>query len=576
MKQSKTALLVSLLALSALLSGCAKTPTVTTTAGNGTTDHPSITTTAPGTNPQTPGTESPVPQITFDETLVLQNYEKTADCSSLFYSNGSFKNVMVGDPFLYYDEDSAIFYLYGTTRKYSNPGKIEETFCYYTSKDMINWESGGSCFTPGRTDWCKSRLWAPEVYKIDGKYYMYYTAAASDSATLHCSVAVADNPAGPFTNKVADGIDGKSALFNFGENFPTIDNTLFIDDDGSLYMYFVRDQIGDNASSGGNNTTTRSTLWGVPLENPYTIKAGAKPVKLTEVGRSTVDETGRKYSQEWETKQGMWNEGPFVLKHDGKYYLTYSANYYGSVHYAVGYAVSDNPLSGFVKGENAKIMGCDDKNSDNWDYFNGTGHAMFLTIGSENYFVYHTLIPGKSPDPYRYFTIDTFGFRADGSLYINGPTASAQKVPDVISGLTNVADKATVTVDGGSADKVGYLTDGAVNAGVAHSDAEVTIKDGTITLRFDAPVELSAIVVYNSADFAKMFKSIDSIELNFGMYTIENVKVLSDSYVTRSGQVYAGSAAIVELNHTAPVNEITLKFSGDVAVSEIQVLAKVG
>ena len=55
----------------------------------------------------------------------------------------------------------------------------------------------------------------------------------------------------------------------------------------------------------------------------------------------------------WEHKTtgaNMWNEGAFMYKHNGKYYLTYSANLWAR-EYAVGYAVADSPLGDFVKPE---------------------------------------------------------------------------------------------------------------------------------------------------------------------------------------------------------------------------------
>ncbi len=531
---------------------------------------------------KTPGQTASITQAetpfvpVFDESLTFVNPTKSTEVSANFYSNSTYNDgPLAGDPFLFYDEASATFYLYGTTRKYSSPGKIEETFEYYTSKDLNTWKKGGVCFQPAKGDWCTSRLWAPEVFEIDGKYYMYYTAATGDGGVLHGSVAVADSPAGPFTNNVAPGVTGKKPIFDFGSNFPTIDGTLFIDDDGSMYYYFARDQIGDNSSSGGNNTTVRSTIWGIALDNPYTIKAGAKPVKLTEVGRSRVDETG-KYTQPWEVQNGMWNEGPYMLKHDGVYYLTYSANFWGSKYYSVGYAISTDPLSDFTKlPEEAQIMGISPDSQDNWNYFMGTGHAMFLNIKDEQYIVYHTLMPNT--DSYRHFTIDSVGYRPDGTLYVNGPTVTAQKLPSAVTGLMNVAGDAAITAENVEEATLEYLTDGILGAGKRYSAAEAKTGGGTATLTFTFadPVELSAILVYNSGSYDEMFTSVASVEIN-GLYTVDDVKVLADSYEKRSKQVYAGSAAILELSHTTKVQTVTFTFNSadPLGVSEIVLLAK--
>ena len=511
---------------------------------------------------------------TFDETVTGVNYltSTKAKVSSLLFNNRTFKaGPFAGDPFLYYED--GVFYLYGTTRKYVKPGSIVEEFEVYTSTDLVKWEDGGACFVPQRGDWCNDRLWAPEVFKIGDKYYMYYTAANGSSGVLHGSVAVSDSPLGPFTNKIADGVDGKKPVFDFGSGFPTIDGSLFIDDDGSMYYFFVRDQIGDNATSGGTNKTVRSTLWGIELENPYTIKQGAKPVKLTEVGRSTLAETG-KYTQEWETQQGMWNEGPYVLKHNGKYYLTYSSNYFGSKYYAVGYATSDSPLGTYKKDENLPIMGIDPKEDSNWSYFDGTGHAMFLTIEGQLYMVYHTLMPEK--DGFRHFTIDEAGFREDGTLYINGPTVTSQNLPSSVSGYENVAGMATVKCENIASGEA-FLTDGQINASLVYKDLEAVSSTGqvSITFEFDTPQEIIGVLVYNSADFNTAFASVASIRIG-EHYSFDDVKVLTDSYDKKAKAVYAGSCAILELNKAVKVKSVTLTFNADtpIQISEIKILAK--
>jgi len=45
-----------------------------------------------------------------------------------------------------------------------------------------------------------------------------------------------------------------------------------------------------------------------------------------------------------------------MFKHNGTYYLTYSANLFTTTYYAVGVATSTSPLSGFVASEDNPIM----------------------------------------------------------------------------------------------------------------------------------------------------------------------------------------------------------------------------
>ena len=51
----------------------------------------------------------------------------------------------------------------------------------------------------------------------------------------------------------------------------------------------------------------------------------------------------------WEMHEGAVTEGPFMLKHNGLYYLTYSGSNYESDHYAIGYATLTSPLGSAQK-----------------------------------------------------------------------------------------------------------------------------------------------------------------------------------------------------------------------------------
>lgn len=481
--------------------------------------------------------------------------------ADLYYKN--YGAPVMGDPFCYYDEETGVFYLYGTTRKAAD-GTIDpkENFKYYTSTDMVNWQYGGICFQPKPTDWSQNRLWAPEMYKIGDKYYLYYTAAASSSAPLHGSVAVADSPAGPFTNNITAGVDGSAPRFSFA--FPTIDGSIFIDGD-EMYYYFAKDQV-----------MGISTIWGVKLSNPYTVEGD--PVQLTDVGYSYVGEKGN-YTQSWEVANASakWNEGPFVLKHDGTYYLTYSANYFGDKYYSVGYATSSDPLSGFVKPQNAQIMGLEpvSEKAYEWDYFSGSGHHMFMSVGEENFIVYHKHVrPGDTS--VRIASFDRYGFRDDGSLYINGPTLAPQPLPAVVSGYSNVAAYATPTADGGSGDLY-CLLDGAIGVYKKYAQYEYQLQSGknTLTFTFARERNIKAVMIYNSADYDKAFDSVASVTFN-DKYTFQNLA--TDAAMKNPYRKYmlAGGSAAVTLTEPFKTKTVTITFESEkpVSLSEVVILGE--
>src|SRR5690606_2081252 len=93
-------------------------------------------------------------------------------------------NVLFGDPFILWHDDT--YYAYGT---YSDDG-----IAVYVSQDLLTWEtvSGNRLALDKKDSWGDRWFWAPEVYQVDGTFYMYYTADE------HICVATSNSPLGPF------------------------------------------------------------------------------------------------------------------------------------------------------------------------------------------------------------------------------------------------------------------------------------------------------------------------------------------------------------------------------------------
>ena len=263
-----------------------------------------------------------------------------------------------GDPFLMsYDGK---YYIYCTTensRKLEAPNAFDtekdgnDGFYVYESEDLINWANKGLCLDKKNVvgnRW----FWAPEVSYYNGKFYMLY------SAEENLAIAVSESPTGPFV-KLTDGW-----LRN-----RTIDGHLLFDDDGSIYIYFA------------------------DLKNNNRIFAGKMSADLTEIEyeceRVLIEAT-----EPWETLDCRVAEGPFVLKHNGLYYLSYSVNHTRCEDYAVGYAVSDKPFGPFVKAENNPIL---HKPAD----LVGTGHHSFMPTADKDKFICAFHCHSGNPDNFK-------------------------------------------------------------------------------------------------------------------------------------------------------------------------------
>ncbi len=281
------------------------------------------------------------------------------------------------DPFVLLHDGT--YYLYST----NSP----DGFRVFTSSDMAEWQDRGYCLRADDVMGDRG-FWAPEVICRNGRFYMVYVA------NEHLGIATSDSPLGPFRQ------ESKRWLNECNE----IDGHFFIDDDGTPYLYFVRFNEGN-------------VLWCAKINDDLLSYD-------TDSARFLF-----RAEDEWELRDCSVVEGPFVLKHKGKYYLTYSANHTRCEDYAVGYAVSDSPMGPFKKAPANPIL----KKS---DAVNGTGHHSFTTSkdGKTLVCVYHGR-PMKDTSAPRTTRIDKAEFipspdGGDDLLVIHGPTSSPQPCLD--------------------------------------------------------------------------------------------------------------------------------------------------
>lgn len=88
-------------------------------------------------------------------------------------------------------------------------------------------------------------------------------------------------------------------------------------------------------------------------------------------------------SQKWEEVWPRVNEGSFIIKHNGLYYMSYSANSYESPFYGVGCATATNPMGTWTKYDENPLL---QKPGE----LVGVGHsAMFTDKAGKLRIVYH-------------------------------------------------------------------------------------------------------------------------------------------------------------------------------------------
>ena len=314
-------------------------------------------------------------------------------------AEGGKSQIPLADPYILLDGDT--YYAYGT----NDANGIR---CY-TSDDLRVWKYEGLALNKTNTtetQW----FWAPEVYRIGEKYIMYY------SANEHLYAATAASPKGPFKQV------GSYQMEKLLGSEKCIDSHVFIDEDSTAYIFFVRFNDGN-------------CIWQAKLSDDFI---------------TPVEGTLRKCfaaSQSWELKMGRINEGPNVIKQGRRYYLTYSGNHYESQDYAVGYAYTTNIATGtWTKYNNNPILR-------RWDDLVGTGHhSLFYDKEGLLRIVFHTHNSTESIHS-RLMYIGTMQFRNNNLSMLNDPiirptlSTAAPYSPELITKSWGFEKGGAVTVD---------------------------------------------------------------------------------------------------------------------------------
>lgn len=345
--------------------------------------------------------------------------------------------VEFGDPYVLHVKGDR-YYMYGTG------GGAKKGFSAYSSTDMVNWKDEGQVyFHNNKNGWSdpeaawNGAYWAPEVYEMNGKFYMFYSAQWKENPTkelenFRIGVAVANKPTGPFID-----------LYNrpiFDPGYPIIDANVFRDNNGKVYLYYsrccykhaVESEVATWAKNQGwFNEIEESWVYGVELKPDFSGVIG-EPVMLLRPPVSMQDKQAEWESRSVTSKEvnRRWTEGSTTFKKGNTYYMMYSANYFGGKNYAVGYATAKSPLGPYQKAANNPVL---QKNTATGGVVTGTGHnsITYSPDGKEMFCVYHgrTAATGDK----RVVFIDRMEIRKDGKLVVHGPKTKAQPLPSGVS-----------------------------------------------------------------------------------------------------------------------------------------------
>lgn len=249
----------------------------------------------------------------------------------------------VRDPYIV--NHDGLYYLYVS--------RAPKTVLYYTSRDLDNWEMGEDIFTIPDDSWAYVDVWASEVHKYNGKFYLFVSLKGKNELR-GTQVAVSDTPRGPFVPVVNGPITPKEQS--------CIDATLYVEND-IPYVVYSHDWPDNYVEEKGGYV---GELWAAPVDTQLKGITG-EPFRLFASDESPISAKTPHhilYNDKETIRYG--SDAPFLQKlSDGRLLLTWSPYLDGN--YVVLSVVS---ASGSIRGT--------------WEHLekplfdNNGGHAMFF------------------------------------------------------------------------------------------------------------------------------------------------------------------------------------------------------
>ncbi len=253
--------------------------------------------------------------------------------------------------------------------------------------------------------------WAPEIHRIDGKWYIYYTASATDGGPQHCYV-IENSDDNLLSNNWVD----KGRIFDSENDVWAIDGTVFTLNGTLYYVYSAvpKNAIGDKPQR----------IFIGEMTNPWSIKPGRVLLSSPHLT--------------WEMN-GAVNEAPEVIQRNGKVFIIYSANGCWTSDYILGMLSMDASTDPMLASSWHKHMEPVFRRNDIVQAY-APGHHCFFTSpdGTEDWIAYHaTTKSGGACDNSRTVRAQRMYWDSNGDPYFGMPMATGVKL-DAPSGEPNL------------------------------------------------------------------------------------------------------------------------------------------
>ena len=240
-------------------------------------------------------------------------------------------------------------------------GEWSPQFPLFWSDDLARWTPSGAIFAQ-QPAWAEGSFWAPELVhdEVSDRLLVWYVARKR-GGPLCIAVATSDVPEGPYIDH----------------------GPIVCQDDGSIDPCFARDEHGAPYliwKEDGNSQGRPTPIWAQALSDDLLSLTGEKTQLIVN-------------DQPWE--EGVV-EGPYLLRHDGRFYMFYAGNTCcgRECRYSEGVARADRLLGPWEKYPGNPLIGAN-------DHWRCPGHGTVVhgsaVGGAEaDYLLYHAYPAGDT------------------------------------------------------------------------------------------------------------------------------------------------------------------------------------
>ncbi|WP_375436110.1 family 43 glycosylhydrolase [uncultured Hymenobacter sp.] len=254
-------------------------------------------------------------------------------------------------------------------------------------------------------------IWAPELHRLNDKWYLYYAADAGTNQT-HRLWVLENNSPDPLQGTWTD-----RGQITDAANRWAIDGSVF-ENKGQLYFVW---------SGWEGDVNGRQNIYLAPMSNPWTITGPSLKVSTPVFAWERQGDT----SNPADPPHIDVNEGPEVIRHGNKLVLVYSASGCWTESYALGMLTASvdsdllqpgswtkSPVPVFQQDAQARVY--------------APGHNSFFKSpdGTQDWILYHANDePGQGCGRFRSPRAQPFTWNADGSPNFQRPLARDQQIP---------------------------------------------------------------------------------------------------------------------------------------------------